>query len=96
MARFEATISSEVLATLPKPAHMGTTLLQNSGYIFGGAKEEDMERDEQVGIYNIGTLVGFITYKRNSDGSADVIISDVPNEQGDILTEAARQAVKVR
>ena len=94
MARFEASISPKVVEQIPTPAHLGTVLLINSGYVFGGARKEELDKDEQVGIYNLNTLFGYITYKRQPDGSVSVVITDVPNGHGDILTSAAQQLVE--
>lgn len=94
MTTFNGTLSKEVAERFPYPGHLGTTLMMNLGYVFAGVPEEYHKKDERVPMYNVLTLVGYITYVRKDDGSVDVIIEDVENPQGNILTNAANQAMQ--
>jgi hypothetical protein len=94
VARFESMINNRALLNVPFPANLGQLLMQSEGFMFGGAKEEDKHKDDNVPIYNItDEVVGHITYQRLDGGKVNVIIVDADNSQGDILTVAAFKAM---
>jgi len=90
---FESTLHKGALERVPTPAHLGTVLMCNEGYLFASVPEEFQNEDERVPIYNIEQLVGHITYERDGD-TVKVTIEDVENNQGDILTRAAHKAMQ--
>lgn len=93
MATFNGTLQEQAVKRYPFPAHLGTVLMLNEGYLFASIPEEYHRSDEMVPIYNIQTLVGYITYHRLDNGQVEVTIEDVENPQGDILTHAANAAM---
>ncbi len=90
---FMGTLSTSSLGRYPHPAYLGSALMQNSGYLFSSVPEEFHSQDLHVPIYNIQQLVGYISYIVEGIDTK-VFISDVPNSQGNILTEAAAQAMR--
>src|SRR3989344_8920769 len=62
--RFSGTLTPTNLKNYPYPAHLGVALMESQGYLFGGTEERYFEENFQVPIFNVGMLIGYITYVR--------------------------------
>lgn len=94
MATFNGRLDPKVVDEYPYPTNLGTAIMHDLGYVFAGVPEEFQQSDDNVPIYNLDVLVGYITYTRNDNGTVDVFIEDVENPRGEVLTYAAQRAVE--